>query len=85
MKNEIKANLIKLEQLEKITGHAESDYEKEPMNEEYEETFDRAYKNEFNIYIKVSKQLAAFAGISENTARKIIKTKRSELISLLNL
>lgn len=30
MKNEIKSNLIKLEQLEEIANHAEADYERQP-------------------------------------------------------
>ncbi len=85
MRDKIKANLIKLSQSEEITNHAEADYEREPENAEYEATFDRAYENEFNMFIKVSKQLAAFIGISEHDARKMIQTKRAEIISILDM
>ena len=84
MKNEILQNLIKLTQLEEIADRTEADYEREPENTEYEETFDRAYKNEFDLYIRIARQLSALAGISANTARKLIKTKRVELISILS-
>ena len=44
MKNEIYKNLLRLEKLEEIANHAEADYERDPENREFEETFDRAYK-----------------------------------------
>ena len=86
MKNKIKANLIKLEQLEKIADHAEADYQREPENVEYEETFDRAYKNEFDAYINAAKYIEYMTdgNIDFMTAKKIIQTKRAELISILS-
>lgn len=36
--------LQKLERMEEIANHAEADYDREPENAEYEETFGRAYK-----------------------------------------
>ena len=83
MKNEIKANLIKLEQLEKIADHAEADYQREPENVEYEETFDRAYENEYNAFILVANQISEFAGIDIKTAREIVRAKREELKKIL--
>lgn len=83
MKNEIYKNLLRLETLEEIANHAEADYEKEPENREFEETFDRAYKNEFTAFIKVSEQIATFAGISEKEARAMVKGKREELKRIL--
>lgn len=79
MKEEIYRNLLKLERLEEIANHAEADYEREPENLEYEETFDRAYKNEFSAFMTVSGQIAKFAGIGEKTARAMVKGKREEL------
>lgn len=78
--------LQKLERLEEIANHAESDYEREPENTEFEETFDRAYKNEFGAYISLAKYIEYVTGgeIDFNTAKKIIKTKRSELLSILS-
>ena len=83
MKNEIYKNLLRLETLEEIANHAEADYEREPENREYEETFDRAYKNEFTAFIKVSEQIATFAGISKREARAMVKGKREELKRIL--
>ena len=79
--------LQQLERLEEITNHAESDYEREPENAEYEETFDRAYKNEFEAYISLAKHIVFITNnnIDFNTAKKMIQTKRKELISLLSI
>ena len=83
MKNEIYKNLLKLETLEEIANHAEADYEKEPENREFEETFDRAYKNEFAAFMAVSGQIAKFAGVDEKTARAMVKGRREELKRIL--
>lgn len=83
MKNEIYKNLLKLETLEEIANHAEADYEKEPENREFEETFDRAYKNEFAAFMTVSGQIAKFAGVDEKTARAMVKGRREELKRIL--
>ena len=83
MKNEIYKNLLKLERLEEIANHAEADYEREPENREFEETFDRAYKNEFSAFMKVSGQIAKMTGIDEKTARAMVKGKREELKRIL--
>lgn len=83
MKNEIKANLIKLEQLEKIADHAEADYQREPENVEYEETFDLAYKNKYNVFMLVASQISEFAGIDIKAARAMVQGKREELKKIL--
>lgn len=83
MKNEIYKNLLKLERLEEIANHAEADYDREPENAEYEETFDRAYKNEFAAFMAVSGQIAKFAGVDEKTARAMVKGRREELKRIL--
>lgn len=83
MREEIYKNLLKLEKLEEIASHAEADYDREPENLEYEETFDRAYKNEFTAFMTVSGQIAKFAGIDEKAARAMVKGKREELKRIL--
>ena len=83
MKNRIQASLLKLEQLEKIADHAEADYQREPENVEYEETFDRAYENEYNAFMLVANQISEFAGIDIKTAREIVRAKREELKKIL--
>ena len=79
--------LQRLERLEEIANHAEADYEREPENAEYEETFDRAYKNEFETYVSLAKYIVFITNneIDFNTAKKMIQTKRKELISLLSI
>ena len=83
MKDKIQASLLKLEQLEKIADHAEADYQREPENVEYEETFDRAYENEYNAFILVASQISEFAGIDIKAAREIVRVKREELKKIL--
>lgn len=83
MKNEIYKNLLKLEKLEEIANHAEADYERDPESAEYEEAFDRAYKNEFDCFMQVSGQVAKMAGIDEKTARAMVKGRREELKRIL--
>ena len=79
--------LQRLEKLEEIANHAEADYEREPESTEYEETFDRAYKNEFEAYVSLAKYIVFITNneIDFNTAKKMIQTKRKELISLLSI
>ena len=78
--------LQKLERMEEIANHAEADYEREPENAEYEETFDRAYQNEFKAYIEAAKYIEYMTdgNIDFMTAKNIINTKRSELLSILS-
>lgn len=83
MKNEIYKNLLRLEKLEEIANHAEADYERDPENREFEETFARAYKNEFAAFMTVSGQIAKFAGIDEKAARAMVNGKRTELKRIL--
>lgn len=62
---------------------AEADYDREPMNAEYEEAFDRAYQNEYNAFMLVASQISEFVGIDIKTAREIVRVKRDELKRIL--
>ena len=75
----------KLQRMEEIANHAEADYERDPENAEYEATFDLAYQNEFKAYIEAAKYIEYMTdgNIDFMTAKKIIQTKRAELISIL--
>lgn len=86
MMNELKARLAKLEELEQIANHAESDYEADPENAELEATFDRAYKNEFNAYMECVKMIQKISGgkIDFQTAKKIVSTERGKLFEILD-
>lgn len=52
---------------------------------EKEHAFDSAYKKEFSAYISAAKELERLSGgkINFYTAKKLIQTRRSELIGLL--
>lgn len=78
----ILANLEKLARLEEIAKHAEEDYEREPENKEYEETFNRTYSNEFNAYMDVSKQIADFIEVDETVARAMVRNQRQQIYEL---
>lgn len=83
---ELKAKLANLEMLEKITEHAQANYEREPENKEYEETFDHAYSNEYKAFLAVAKQIVKMTRheIDAKTAREMIRTKRSEILNLVS-
>ena len=77
----------KLEQLEKIADEVEARYTEQPENAEFENAFDEAYKEEFAAYINAAKYIEYMTGGEINfvTAKKMIQTKRTELLQLLNI
>lgn len=79
--------LQNLEKAEKATNLAESALEKEPENTELEKAFDSAYKAEFDAYINAAKYIEYMTGgnIDFMAAKKMIQTKRAELLQLLAL
>ena len=79
----IKENLKKLTELEEASGAAEKKYEESPDDVKAEIEFDKAYKEEYEMYMLVSSEIAVFFTIENALARKMVKTKRKELISLL--
>ena len=86
MLNKLMENLLMLGKMEEISCHAEADYEREPENAEYEARFDAAYANEFKYYIECVKLVQQISGgkIDFETAKKLVQTKRGELVKLLN-
>ena len=83
MIEKIKENLKKLTELEEASGAAEKKYEESPDDIKAEIEFDKAYKEEYEMYMLVSSEIAVFLTIENALARKMVKTKRKELISLL--
>lgn len=79
--------LQNLEKAEKAANLAESAWEKEPENTELEKAFDSAYKAEFDAYINAAKYIEYMTGgnIDFMAAKKMIQTKRAELLQLLAL
>ena len=83
MIEKIKKNLKKLTELETASDAAEKKYEESPDDIKAEIEFDKAYKEEYEMYMLVSSEIAVFFAIENALARKMVKTKRKELISLL--
>ena len=78
--------LQNLNKLEKIADIAESKYAQDPQNTDLENAFDEAYKAEFEAYINAAKYIEYMTdgNIDFMTAKKMIQTKRAELISILS-
>ena len=76
----------KLEQLEKLANEAEARYAANPERADLEKAFDEAYKAEFAEYINAAKYIESITGghIDFMTAKKLIQTKRSELLNILH-
>lgn len=75
--------LARLERLEEIANHAESDYDREPENAEYEKTFDDLYKAEYTAFMSVATMLSGWIGVDIATSRAIVNKKRAELWDIL--
>lgn len=75
----------KLETAGKVADEAEARYTEQPESEELENAFDEAYKAEFDAYISAAKYIEYMTGGAVNfmTAKKLIQTKRAELLQLL--
>lgn len=83
----MKTLLKKFIEAEKRTNRLEKQLESDPCNEELEQRYDKAYQEEFNAYIKLANQIVELTNgkITFDTAKKIIATKRAELMSILEL
>ena len=78
----IKELLIKLEEAEnKANLLLDAAWE----NEEIEEKFDEAYKEEFKIYNELATELKNLLNIDDVTTRTMIKGKRKELKNILGI
>lgn len=69
----------------KIEAKLESEIEEGNFNEETEKAFDEAYKKEFELYITLAKEIVRNSKekINFDTAKMLIKSKRTELRILL--
>ena len=77
--------LVYLKKMEDIANHAMSDWESDPESKELESTFDRAYQNEYNAFIALANSIVKMSNnqISFYTAKKILMTKKDELLALI--
>lgn len=86
MTKELINKLEGLKAAEEIANRAEARWEQEPENELLEKRFDRAYTVEFKCYMECVRLVQIISGgkIDFETAKKLVQTKRSELVKLLN-
>lgn len=77
--------LVYLKKMEDIANHAMSDWESDPESKELEITFDKAYKNEYNAFIDLANSIVKMSNnqITFYTAKKILITKKDELLALI--
>jgi hypothetical protein len=82
----MKEMMKKLEELENIATIADKEYENEPENEEKENAFDIAYKNEYIFFNEVAEEIVKITSgkIELKIAREMLRTKRNELKVLFN-
>lgn len=79
----VKELLKNLEIAEIEAEKTENEYEAAPMDKVKENAFDIAYKNEFNLFMKVSKSIAILLNIDIKNAREMVRTKREEIEKIL--
>ena len=83
--NELKKKLEELTRLEEIAAIADVEYEAEPMNEEKEKAFEKAYQAEYNAFVAVSELIVKMTSgqIDVKTARVMVRIKRNEILNLV--
>lgn len=84
---EMRKELVKLEELERIADAAELEYDKFPMDEEKEQDFDDAYKNQYDCFMDIS---IAIVELTRGTvdianARAMVNGKREQLKKIFNI
>ena len=80
----LKNSLTRLAYWEKLANQALDAYEADPMNPDREEAMEKFYELEFNEYVHAAHLLERFSGIDDKTARTMIRTKRDEVLAILN-
>lgn len=80
----MKELLRKLAAAEERANKADEAYSADPENLEAEEAFDKAYEEEFKLYMEAAEGIVKISEgkINFETAKAMIKTKRSELEAL---
>jgi hypothetical protein len=84
---EMRKELVKLEELERIADAAELEYDKFPMDKEKEQAFDDAYKNQYDCFMDIS---IAIVELTRGTvdianARAMVNGKREQLKRIFNI
>lgn len=80
----MKELLKRLAAAEERANEADEAYNADPENAEAEAAFDKAYEEEFKLYMEAAEGIVKMTDgkINFETAKAMIKTKRSELEAL---
>ena len=80
----MKELLKRLAVAEERANKADEAYNADPENPEAEAAFDEAYEEEFKLYMEAAEEIVKMTAgkINFETAKAMIKTKRSELEAL---
>lgn len=83
---EIRTELVKLEELEQIADAAEAEYSKFPEDEEKERAFGEAYQKQYDCFMGISNAIVEMTNgqINIATARAIVSGKRERLKAILS-
>ena len=83
----IKALFEELEAAEAKTDMIDSMFDTDPENETLDEIWDKAYKEEHEIFEKLVNAIVEYTNnqIDKKTARKMIISKREEMKALFNM
>lgn len=75
LRNEIRKSLIRLEQKIRVTNNIENWWNENPMDEEREKAYDRAYEREYLEFEYLTNLIVKVSGIEYKQAREMVRTK----------
>lgn len=80
---EIKAMLATLDEKTAAADRAERLYSRDPMDATAESAFDRAYAEQWRVYMDLCKAVSEFAGLTLRDARNVVN-EREQLRRILS-
>lgn len=85
MINELKEKLAELAELEAISDKMNLEWEADPLSEEKEAAFDKAYTEQWNKFNEIQKELYKITDgqIDMITARKMLQERRNDVIDII--
>lgn len=84
--NTLATAIIKLDEADRVNSYYEDLYNNDPDNDQVEKDLDASYDAYYEAYDNVCELLHTITGglISDATARRLIATKRHEIVDLIN-
>ena len=78
-KEHIKKSIKRLEQKIRVTNDVENWWNENPMDEEREQAYDRAYEREYLEFEHLTYLIVKVSGIEFKQAREIVRTKLEDV------